>query len=327
MEKILLVGHGSPKKDANQMAVVGRMLHEAIHPGCGSDCVMYAYLQFQSPELGDTIARAIESGATRLIIHPFFLSAGNHVTSDIPEVIERHRKASPHVEFVYTEPLGTSPRLISLVMDRIREATELEPHKIEEASFEMLSEDADLKRWPTALHPLVKRVVHATADFSFIDSLIISPGALEAGMRAVRAGRRILTDVEMVRAGINSRALSQWGGEAVCHIGEVASESGRTRAEAAIEQGLDDSVGIVVIGNAPTALYKCMEMINSGAASPDLVIGVPVGFVRAVESKAALASQPFEHITNAGRRGGTPVAVALANAIIKCCLPDGGTCA
>jgi len=317
MEKIVLVGHGSPKKDANNMDVVGRMLHEALHPGCSDECVLTSYLQFQSPTLEDALRAAVKNGTKKVIIHPYFLSAGMHVTKDIPGVIEGFRKSSPDIEFVCTEPLGVSRRLVDLVMERMDEAAGLAPQEIEDKSFEILSEETDFSGFDESLHPIVKRVIHATADFSFLGTLTFTPDALEAGLIAIRAGKNIVTDVEMVRAGINSRILNSWGGEAICKVGQVQAVEGKTRSEIAMDEAIDGNTGIVVIGNAPTALQRVVELIKEGKIKPDLVIGVPVGFVRAVESKALLAAQAFAHITNAGRRGGTPVAVAIVNAILK----------
>ena len=317
MEKIILVGHGSPKRDANNMDVVGRMLHEKLHPGCSEECVFTAYLQFQSPTLEDALDAAVKNGTKKVVIHPYFLSAGMHVTKDIPEVIDGFKKTSPDIEFVYTEPLGVSQRLVELVVERMEEAGGFAPQEIEEKSFEILSKEADFSAFDAGLHPIVKRVVHATADFSFLNTLTFHPEALEAGLRAIREGKNVVTDIEMVRAGINTRILGSWGGEVVCKVSEAKAKEGQTRSAAAMELAIDENTGIVVIGNAPTALQRVVELINEGRIKPDLVVGVPVGFVRAVESKAELSAQDFPFITNAGRRGGTPVAVAIVNAILK----------
>ena len=142
MEKIILVGHGSPKKDANNMDVVGRMLHEKMHPGCSNECVLSAYLQFQSPTLEDALEEAMQGKPEKITIHPYFLSAGMHVTKDIPEIIEEYKAKAPLTEFMYTEPLGVSQRLVELVMERMNEACGFEPQEIEDKSFEVLSEDA-----------------------------------------------------------------------------------------------------------------------------------------------------------------------------------------
>lgn len=317
MEKIILVGHGSPKKSANNMQVVGKMLHDAIHPRCNLDCIMASYLQFQKPSLQDAIGDALAAGARRVVIHPYFLTAGMHVTKDIPGVIEEFKGTAPQVEFVYTAPLGISQKLVDVIVERISEANGFKPQEIEDESFRILSDEAEFKGIPKELHPIVKRVVHSTADFSFVQTMLFHPEALEAGLKAVRAGKNILTDVEMVRAGINKGLLGSWGGKAICRLSEATAVGHSTRTEAAIQEALDEDVGIVAIGNAPTALLKVIDIINSGGPRPGLVVGVPVGFVRAVESKALLAAQDFPYITNAGRKGGTSVAVAIVNALLK----------
>jgi len=177
-------------------------------------------------------------------------------------------------------------------------------------------------------------VIHSTADFEFKNSLVFHPHAVKAGIDAIRAGKDILTDIEMVRAGINKRLLEKWGGKVVCGIqgsGDRSAESTRTegqgsgdktRAEIGIENALngDNNIGIVAIGNAPTALLKAIEMLSGHVGAygyTPLLVGVPVGFVKALESKSLLATQQFPFITNLSRKGGTPVAVAIVNALLK----------
>lgn len=314
MEKIILVGHGSPKKDANQMDLVGTLLHGLIHPGCTADCIRTGYLQFQRPDLPQVLEEAAKSGATRVIVHPYFLASGMHVTKDIPELISEARARHPQVEFHYTEPLGISEKLVHVIRDRIESACGLAPQAIEDASMRTIEDELTLSELPELHRPVVRRVIHATGDFDFKGSMLFHPDAVRAGIEAIKAGKSILTDVEMVRAGINKKLIS---GKVICGISEARAVDGMTRAEAAMEALLDDSVGIVAIGNAPTALIKCIELINAKKARPALVVGVPVGFVRAVESKALLASQQFAFITSMGRKGGSPVAVAIVNAIAK----------
>lgn len=175
--------------------------------------------------------------------------------------------------------------------------------------------------------PIVMRVIHATGDFQFEEILQFHPGAIESGIRAVRAGKDIFVDVRMVEAGINKKALSRFGGSVVCHISDddvekAALQREMTRAECAVEKafinnGSDVNIGIVAIGNAPTALIRLMEIIDSGMAPPELIAGVPVGFVKAEESKAALAKQDYPFITCLGKKGGSPVAAAIINAIVR----------
>jgi precorrin-8X/cobalt-precorrin-8 methylmutase len=331
MENIILIGHGSPRKEANNIEAVGKLLHDAIHPGCENCCVKGAYLQFGDPDIMAMIKMCVEDGASRIILHPFFLSSGMHVTQDIPKMISEARGIYPGIEFIYTEPLGIHEKLIQVVMERIQGATFTVPGDIEKKSFDIISEEIEFGDVPAWQAPIIKRVIHSTADFEFKKTLVFHPDAVRSGIEALRAGKNILTDIEMVKAGINTRLLGKWGGRVICHIadGEVARASektGKTRAEIAIEKGLGEEVGIVAIGNAPTALLKVIELLNSPAAAMNkeeiageapLIVGVPVGFVRAIESKALLAKQSFPFITNVSRKGGTPVAVAIVNALLK----------
>jgi precorrin-8X/cobalt-precorrin-8 methylmutase len=339
MENIILIGHGSPKKDANNIELTGRLLHSTIHPDCRQQCVKVSYLQFAEPEITDAIKECVEGGAKKIIIHPYFLSNGMHVTKDIPEMIKEAEGMYPDVEFIYTEPLGIHEKLVRVVMERIHSANGLKPHDIEKRSFEIISEELDLSDAPPEQLPIIKRVIHATADFEFKNTLVFHPNAIKAGIDAIKSGKAILTDVEMVKTGINRKLLEKWGGKVICNIqkseGTVPDlrtersrvvESGlshSTKAEIGIESALreNNNIGIIAIGNAPTALLKVIEMFNSPihpfTHSPILVVGVPVGFVKALESKALLAAQKFPFITNLSRKGGTPVAVAIVNALLK----------
>lgn len=335
MENIILIGHGSPKKDANNIEQVGRLLHGKLHNGCNKDCVKAAYLQFAEPDIMGAIKECVDGGVDRIIIHPYFLYSGMHVTKDIPEMIKDAKSKYPDVDFVYTEPLGIHDKLIQIVAERIREKTNpshshlsdkarFVQHPIEKRSFEIISDEADLSDVPQERLPIIKRVIHSTADFEFKKTLVFHADAISAGIEAIRAGKNILTDIEMVKAGINKRLLEKWGGKAVCKISaedviRISKETGKTRAEAAMENGIDEDTGIIAIGNAPTALLKVIDIFNNSSLvtrHSSLVIGVPVGFVKALESKTLLAAQEFPFITNLSRKGGTPVAVAIVNALL-----------
>ena len=218
MESIILIGHGSPKKDANNIETIGRFLHSMIHPDCSKGCVKVAYLQFAKPELSDTIKESVRNGAKKIIIHPYFLISGMHVTKDIPEMIKEAEKMYPDVEFIYTEPLGIHEKLVQVIAERIKTAGALLPAEIEEKSFEILSGETDLSDMPQEQLPIIKRVIHTTADFEFKKTLVFHPDAITTGINAIRAGKNILTDVEMVKAGINKKLLKKWGGEVICRI-------------------------------------------------------------------------------------------------------------
>ncbi len=330
-DKILLIGHGSPKKEANNIEIIGKLLHQSIHPSCTGDCVKVAYLQFVEPDLMSAINDCINGNIKRLIIHPFFLSSGMHVTKDIPEIIDEARSVYPDVDFYYSEPLGVHEKLVEIILDRINSINELKGEKIEKRSFEIISDEDDFSDIPAEQLPIIKRVIHATADFEFKKTLVFHPDAIEVGINAIKNGKDILTDVEMVRTGINKKLLSQWGGKVICNIQNVQDKEGeqKTKAERGIEEALikNNNIGIIAIGNAPTALLKVIELfappsssLNKGMTSGwvmPLVIGVPVGFVNAIESKMLLSTQNFPFITNLSRKGGTPVAVAIVNALLK----------
>ncbi len=169
---------------------------------------------------------------------------------------------------------------------------------------------------------IIRRVIHATGDFSFAKLLHFHPGAIEAGCEAIRSGKNILTDVNMAAAGISKTLLTPFGGKIICKVAEpeiarLALERGLTRSQTAIEEGMLDNVGIVAIGNAPTALITIMNLIREGTIRPDLVVGVPVGFVNAPESKEILSEQDFPFITCNGRKGGSTVSVAIVNALLR----------
>ena len=326
MEKILLIGHGSPKKDANNLDMIAGLLHNALHPGCAHPCVSVAYMQFAQPDIPTAIDLCAAEGADRVVVHPFFLYSGMHVTKDIPEMLQAARQRHPAIEFVYTEPLGLHEHLVKIILERINAASHPAPGEIERRSFDIIGEEADLSGVPEERLPIVKRVIHATADFEFKDSLLFHPDAVARGLDMIRAGKDILTDVEMVRTGINKRTLEGFGGKALCSLRPAGEETagtheGLTRAEAGIEAAFKEkhNIGIVAIGNAPTALLKTIEIFNRNGSSPSLplVIGVPVGFVKALESKVLLGAQTFPFITNLSRKGGTPVAVAIVNALLK----------
>ncbi len=327
VEKIIIIGHGSPKKSANTIQTVCDMVHSSIHPNCTKPCVTAAYLEFGEPDIMGAIEQCVAGGATRIVAHPYFLAAGVHVTKDIPATLAEARVRFPQVEIVYTEPLGMHEKLIEIVRERVGHGSRLKPSQIETESFALIHREIDLDGMPEDQRPIVQRVIHATADFEFAHAMRFHTDAVVAGVTAIRAGMNILTDVEMVRTGINKKALAQFGGSVICNIRDSVAEGQeseeKTRSEAGIEEALGNpanNIGIVAIGNAPTALLKSIELVN--AQAPILVVGVPVGFVKALESKMHLAKQSFPFITNLSRKGGSPAAAAIVNALIS--MAEGG---
>jgi len=201
---------------------------------------------------------------------------------------------------------------------------QIRPEAIEAESFRIIAEELGPTDFDPRTFKVVQRVIHATGDFSFAESLIFHPEAIDAGIAAIRAGRNILTDVNMGAAGVSKGLLAALGGTVICkvalpEVAQIAKERGLTRSEVAIEKGLQKNIGIVSVGNAPTALLKVMDCWQDMAADlrPGLLVGVPVGFVNAAESKELLSHKTYPFITCRGRKGGTPVAVAIVNALIR----------
>ena len=198
----------------------------------------------------------------------------------------------------------------------------IKPSDIEKKSFEIISELLGEKRFPPENEPVIKRAIHATADFDYADNLVFSPDAVKLGISALKAGCDIVTDTNMARAGINKTALSRLGGQVQCFmadedVAERAAKLGITRAAVSMEKAAKlKKPCIFAIGNAPTALIRIKELHDAGELSPALVIGVPVGFVNVVESKELIISSDMPHIVARGRKGGSGIAAAVVNAVL-----------
>jgi len=198
----------------------------------------------------------------------------------------------------------------------------IDPAAIEAESFRIIAAELGPTDFSPEQFAVVQRCIHATGDFSFGDSMRFHPRAIEAGLAAIHRGKNILVDVSMAAAGISKGLLEKFGCRLICRIGEpetaaLARAQQLTRSEAAVQRAVADDIGIVAIGNAPTALLQTMALMDAGDLTPDLVIGVPVGFVNAAESKEILAGRKHPFITALGRKGGTPVAVAAVNALLR----------
>ena len=196
------------------------------------------------------------------------------------------------------------------------------PKDIEKRSFEIITELLGSRRLDPENEPVIKRVIHTTADFDFADSLIFSPHAVEQGLRALRAGCDIVTDTQMAKAGISKPALEKLGGRVHCFMSDAdvaqeAQKRGLTLAAVSMERASAlQNPSIFAVGNAPTALLRLRELIDDGKLAPALVIGVPVGFVNVIESKEQILSASVPHIVARGRKGGSAVAAAICNALL-----------
>ncbi|MFJ7930800.1 precorrin-8X methylmutase [Peribacillus sp. NPDC096622] len=198
----------------------------------------------------------------------------------------------------------------------------VDPDKIYDYSFSIIAEEMGNHDFSEDEWKIVRRVIHASADFELGRSVIIHPNAIQAGVEAIRKGRHVIADVQMIESGTGKKRFQKHGGDVHCYISDpdVMVEAKRlntTRAIISMQKAVKENEGgIYAIGNAPTALLELIRLIKEGIAKPDLIIGMPVGFVSAAESKEELAKiteVPF--ITNIGRKGGSTVTVAALNAI------------
>lgn len=198
----------------------------------------------------------------------------------------------------------------------------VEPKNIEKKSFEIITELMGERSFPKQHEPIIKRVIHTTADFEFADILKINTNSVESAVKAIRAGCNIVTDTKMAAAGINKKALSQYGGQVLCaiddeEIAKEAKEKNITRSALCMDKLSDDfNNRIFVIGNAPTALIRLHELIERDKVMPAAVIGVPVGFVNVVEAKELFLNSEIPYIISEGRKGGSNIAAAIINAIL-----------
>lgn len=194
-----------------------------------------------------------------------------------------------------------------------------EGKRIEDVSFDFIESKLAL---PYPEREVAKRVVHATADFSFADALVFHGDAVNAGVSAIRKGVDVVTDVRMVAVGVNSEGLMRFGGMVKCFIDDantraLASETGMTRSRAAFRTHAKEIHGnIAAVGNAPTALMELCRLVGEGIR-PALVVASPVGFVGAKDAKKRILEYDIPSIAIRGERGGSPVAASVVNALIS----------
>ena len=196
---------------------------------------------------------------------------------------------------------------------------------IEDQSIEIIEREIGSHQYDELEWPIVRRVIHATADFDFAkdNKIIFHKDAIKSGINALRNGCNLIVDVNGVIGGLNKQNLNEFGNNTICNISnpiivEEAKKYNKTRAETSMRMAASEmNGGIVIIGNAPTALLEVIQMIREGVTTPALIIGVPVGFVSSPESKETLQALDVPFITNKGRKGGSPCASAIVNALFK----------
>ncbi len=196
---------------------------------------------------------------------------------------------------------------------------------IEDQSMQIIESEIGTHQYNELEWPIVRRVIHATADFDFAkkNKIIFHEDAIESGVSALKNGSNIIVDVNGVIGGLNKQNLKDFGNNTICNISnpkivEEAKKYNKTRAQTAMRIAASEmNGGVIVIGNAPTALFEVIQMVKEKVAYPALIVGIPVGFVSAQESKEELRATDIPFITNYGRKGGSPCASAIINALFK----------
>ena len=196
---------------------------------------------------------------------------------------------------------------------------------IEDESMEIIDREIGSHPYSDMEWPIVRRIIHATADFDFAgkNKIVFHDDAITSGINALKNGCSIITDVNGVIGGLNKQNPKDFGNDIICNISdpglaEKAKQENKTRAQMSMRVAASEmNGGVVVIGNAPTALLEVIKMIQEKVTKPALIIGIPVGFVSAVESKEELQKIDAPFITNIGRKGGSSCAASIVNALFK----------
>jgi precorrin-8X/cobalt-precorrin-8 methylmutase len=337
---LILVGHGSKLPQHRENI---EKLAEILRSRSKFKVVETAYMVRNKPSIAEALDEMSKRGLKKVILVPVFMAFGSHTLEDIPKILGLGKSGRVakwgNMEVVYGDPIGSDVRIAEIIEEKALEALgeitqpqmrlDSEGPAVANAMFEasmgvvrsMIREV--LERVPEKHARIIERVVHATADPEFAKLMVIRDGAVESGVKAIKSGAKVVTDVKMVLAGINAAKLRRFGGKILCYVDDeralkLASERKLTRTAAALRLAIDEGLSgaIVVIGNSPTATFELVEAVKNGEAEPALVIATPVGFVKSAEAKEAVMKLDVPFITLKGFKGGSPVAVAVFNALL-----------
>jgi precorrin-8X/cobalt-precorrin-8 methylmutase len=344
MDKVglVLIGHGS-KLPHNRENL--EKLADILRKRSRFEIVEISFMVRDRPTIPEAIESLAKQGVAKIVLIPAFLAPGVHTTQEIPEMIglkgEESVLKAQGIELIYGEPLGSDERIAEIIEEKALRALGQEGKGVNltrdagtlTASNKMFKTSMDivrqfigdtLEKAPKAHVAIIERVVHTTADPEFAKLLFINEKAVEAGVAAIRAGASVITDVKMVKAGINAARLKRFGGRILTYIDDeqaikLADHESITRAAAAMRLAINEGVNgaIILIGNAPTAAFELANAVKQGLAKPALIVATPVGFIGAAESKEIVSNLPVPFIIIKGRKGGSTVAVAIFNALLS----------
>jgi precorrin-8X/cobalt-precorrin-8 methylmutase len=338
---LILIGHGS-KLPHNQETL--EELANTLRKRSKFESVKICFMVRNKPSIPEMLEKVVEEGATKIVLIPIFLAHGMHTKYEIPEILETKQKElelkAQGIQVIYGEPLGSDQRIAELIEEKALES--LGQQTSEETKLQEIRKLANLtgtyepsmkiirpiikdvlQEAPENHAPIIERVVHTTADPEFAKLVVIDEKAVEAGVTAIKSGAKIVTDVQMVKAGINPTRIKKFGGQILSYLDderviELAKKESLTRSAAAIrlavKDGLDNS--IVAIGNAPTAAFELSKAVKQGLTKPALIIATPVGYVGAAESKEEVTTLPVPFVVIRGPKGGSALAVAVVNALL-----------
>ncbi len=337
---LILIGHGS-KLPYNRETL--EKLAETIRKRSSFDRVEICFMVRNKPAIPEALEKVVKEGNTKIVLVPTFLAHGVHTKYEIPEILETKQKElglkAQGIEIIYGEPLGSDERIAEIIEEKalrilgqdnseikVREASNLTAStKMYKTSMNIIRPliSDTLEKVPETHAPIIERVVHTTADPEFAKLVVIDERAVEAGVAAIKSGAKIITDVKMVRAGINESRIKRFGGQIVTYVDDeraikLAKQESTTRSAAAMRLAVKDGVdnSIIAIGNAPTAAFELAKAVKEGVAKPALIIATPVGYVGAAESKQEIATLPIPFVVVQGPKGGSALAVAIFNALL-----------
>jgi precorrin-8X/cobalt-precorrin-8 methylmutase len=338
---LIIIGHGS-KLPHNRENL--EKLADILRKRSKFKTVEISFMVRNKPTIPEAIENLAKKGVSKIVLIPAFLAPGVHTTREIPEMIEMKEKEpllkERGIELVYGEPLGSDERIAAIIEEKALKALGQEANeanvmtdayaiaasnKIVKTSMSLIRQALgdSLDSVPAFHVPIIERVVHATADPEFAKLLVISEKAVAAGVAAIKAGAKVVTDVKMVKAGINEARVKKFGAKILTYIDDarvvkLANDESITRSAAAVRLAVKDGLdgAIVLIGNAPTAAFELAEAVRQGLAKPALIVAVPVGYVGAAESKESVADLPIPFVIVKGHKGGSPIAVAVFNALL-----------
>jgi len=338
---LVLVGHGSELAQYKENL---ERLAEMLRAKSKFKVVEISFMIKNKPTITEAIELAVKKGVKKVVLIPVFLAPGIHTEKDIPEILglkkgERTLKAG-ELEIIYGEPIGPDRRLAEIIEEKALKAlnqghgTSLPSEfgsltasdTLFNASISKIRQmiNGVLEGVPKEHARIIERVVHATADPEFAKLIVIHEKAVEAGVNAIKTGAKVITDVKMVKAGISEAKLRKFGGNMINYVDDdravkLAFENSITRAAAAMRLAIEDGVegAVVVIGNSPTATFELVNAVKGGKAKPALIIATPVGFMGAAEAKEEVLKLSTPFITVRGSKGGSPIAVAIFNALLS----------